>query len=203
MQASRRSQLSHSGKYLQLNVYHSNQAFFFSFPPQNMSGFALKCHDLFSVCNFSATELVITYNLKHLGFEAKCVFCHVWVLPEVGGTAPPPPHQHLLWLHVGRNSTARNVLPGITPLKKLLCYYPSPTTLQVAKSHNSPPSRNYNNSKVAEASIKGNFNKAKSLTGGNKELQQNIMKDRAGWSSVYFVLLSNTRLWKKVKVSLR
>lgn len=103
--------------------------------------------------------------------------------------------------HCQKRITSR--LSGTTPLKKPLCYYPSPTTLQVGKSHNSPPSSNYNNSKVAEASIKGNFNKAKSLTGRNKELQQNIMKDRAGWSSVYFVLLSNTRLWKKVKVSLR
>lgn len=70
-------------------------------------------------------------------------------------------------------------LSGITPLKNPQLLSVTHNT-GVGKSHNSPPSRNYNNSKVAEASIKGNFNKAKSLSSRNKELQQTIMKDKAG-----------------------
>ncbi len=71
-------------------------------------------------------------------------------------------------------------LSGITPLKKNSQLLSVTDNTEVGKSHNSPPFRNYNNSKVAEVSIKGNFNKAKSLSSRNTELQQTIMKDKAG-----------------------
>ena len=50
----------------------------------------------------------------------------------------------------------------------------------VGKSHNSPPSHNYNNSKVAEASIQGNFNKSKVIIEQKQEAATDYNEGQSG-----------------------